>query len=283
MISQHLAIGVALTTGLTLVVGGARGHSTSSLANDATPRMLTVTATDYRLSMPDTLIEGATTIRLVNHGREPHQVFLVHLLDNKGGADLLSAMKNPGPFPKWAVGVGGPNGVDPSAASLPTTVDLAPGRYVAMCIIPGPDKIPHAMKGMIKDFIVRPSARKGTADAKPDLTVLLSDYAYQPSKPITAGRHVIVVKNDGMQLHELELAELAPGKTAADLARWADGMQGPPPGHFLGGVSPIAPGKSNELAVNLRPGHYAMLCFVPDAKDGKPHFLHGMIREFTVS
>ncbi|MGH7604979.1 MAG: hypothetical protein ACRENK_13415 [Gemmatimonadaceae bacterium] len=283
MISHHLAIGFALSAGLT-VVGGAGSHSTSSpTAPNAAPRMVTATATDYRLSMPDTLTEGATTIRLVNHGREMHQVFLVRLLHNKGAGDLLAAMKTPGPFPKWAVAVGGPNGVDPSATSLSTTVDLAPGRYAALCVIPGPDQVPHVMKGMIKDLFVRPSARKGTEDAKPDLTISLTDYAFQPSQPITRGHHVIVVKNVGAQLHELELTELAPGKTPADLGRWAEKMQGPPPARFLGGVSPLAPGHSNELAVDLAPGHYVMLCFVPDAKDGKPHVAHGMVRDFVVS
>jgi hypothetical protein len=59
-------------------------------------------------------------------------------------------------------------------------------------------------------------------------------------------------------------------------------MSGPPPVSFLGGVSPIAPGGHNEFAVDLAPGRYAFLCFLPDAKDGKPHVLHGMAREIDV-
>lgn len=35
--------------------------------------------------------------------------------------------------------------------------------------------------------------------------------------------------------------------------------------------------------LSLTPGQYAMVCFLPDVKDGKPHHAHGMIKAFTVS
>jgi hypothetical protein len=34
--------------------------------------------------------------------------------------------------------------------------------------------------------------------------------------------------------------------------------------------------------MNFTPGHYALICFVPDAKDGKAHFMHGMTQDFDV-
>jgi hypothetical protein len=60
------------------------------------------------------------------------------------------------------------------------------------------------------------------------------------------------------------------------------GMEGPPPGMPLGGVSPIAKGRSNTFTLDLTPGTYGMICFVPDAKDGKPHSVHGMTTQFEV-
>ena len=66
------------------------------------------------------------------------------------------------------------------------------------------------------------------------------------------------------------------------LAAWAQKMDSPPPAEFLGGVAPIAPGGRNELALSLPPGHYVMLCFLPDAKDHDPHIAHGMVHEFTI-
>ena len=37
------------------------------------------------------------------------------------------------------------------------------------------------------------------------------------------------------------------------------------------------------IELDLKPGSYGLLCFVPDAKDGKPHAAHGMMRVFTVT
>jgi hypothetical protein len=42
-------------------------------------------------------------------------------------------------------------------------------------------------------------------------------------------------------------------------------------------------GKNTYFEADLAPGDYGMICFVPDAKDGKPHFAHGMIQQFKVT
>ena len=263
--------------------------ATPSTATPATVRpapVITVVATDYRLTLPDTLPAGPTAFRLVNRGRELHQLYLVRLEGGKSAADLVAALraagKAGGPPPAWAIDAGGPNGVDPGRTSPPTTVPLRAGHYAALCVIPSPDGVPHVMKGMIRDLTVAAGAMAAAAAPAPRLTIALADYGFGASAPLTAGTHRILVKNDGAQSHELELAKLLPGKTPADLAAWAEKMAGPPPAHFLGGVSPIAPGQANELALTLTPGHYVMLCFVPDAKDGKPHVAHGMVRDFVV-
>lgn len=248
----------------------------------AAEREVTVIASDYRFTMPDTLTAGPIEFRLENHGRELHHLLFVRLLDGKSAADLVNALKAGGPPPAWAVLVGGPNGVDPHAKSLETTVPLEAGHYAAMCMIPGPDGVPHVMKGMIKDVVVKPGAMRVALTGKPDASVSLFDYGFNTSAPITTHTQRVVVANTGTQPHEMELAQLLPGKTLADLAQWAKKMDGPPPAHFIGGVSPIAPGKRNEIELDLKPGHYVMLCFFPDAKDGKPHLEHGMVHDFVV-
>ena len=47
-------------------------------------------------------------------------------------------------------------------------------------------------------------------------------------------------------------------------------------------MSPLARGGVASFEADLAPGHYGMICFLPDAKDGKPHHEHGMIQEFGV-
>ena len=44
----------------------------------------------------------------------------------------------------------------------------------------------------------------------------------------------------------------------------------------------MSPGKENTLLLTLSAGNYALICFAPDTKDGKPHAAHGMIYNFKV-
>jgi hypothetical protein len=245
---------------------------------------VTVTATDYKLDLPDTLPAGAVTLKLVNHGKELHQAQVVRLEDGKTPADFEAAMKHEGPPPSWLKFVGGPNGIAPGQEAT-STVPLTPGSYMVICLIPSTDGVPHLMKGMSHPLTV--TAASATAGAELPAatdTVRLTDYKFGSSHPLTAGRHVVLVQNDGRQPHELVLLRLAPGKTVADFGRWATtgGMKGPPPAMPLGGVGVIDPGATGTFPVDLASGNYGLICFVPDAKDGKPHLAHGMMQDFKV-
>jgi len=55
-----------------------------------------------------------------------------------------------------------------------------------------------------------------------------------------------------------------------------------PPASFLGGVSPMEQRAKGRFAVGLTPGNDVLFCFLPDAKDGKPHLMHGMAKPITV-
>ncbi len=76
--------------------------------------------------------------------------------------------------------------------------------------------------------------------------------------------------------------DLEPGRTAEDFLGWVMTRQGPRPGSPVGGVTGLATGRGNVTTVDFQPGDYALLCFVPDAKDGQPHVAHGMIKHFRV-
>jgi len=157
---------------------------------------------------------------------------------------------------------------------------MAPGNYALICFVDigGP---PHFAKGMLRPLRVVPS-KAAVARPKADLTVSLVDYNFNLSSPIRPGTRTIRVHNAGKQAHELELVQLAPGKSAADLMKWLEKMEGPPPGKALGGIAGMEPGMSEYFTNNFTPGTYALVCFVPDARDGKPHFAHGMVQQVTV-
>ena len=56
-----------------------------------------------------------------------------------------------------------------------------------------------------------------------------------------------------------------------------------PPIVPVSGIGDLAPGREIWVEVNLPPGRYFLLCQVPAAVDGRAHYEHGMVREFTVS
>ena len=247
------------------------------------PPVVTVHARDFAYSAPKTIKAGATTFRLVNDGKELHHLTIIRLEKGKTMADLAAAMKTPGPPPAWSTDAGGPNPALPGG-SASATLTLEEGDYVMVCFIASPGgTAPHAMKGMMRGLKVT-GAKSDAAEPTADVTIHLSDYKFDVSKPLTAGHHVINVTNEASQSHEVVIVALPPGKSISDLGKWVDNlMKGPPPGKPLGGMAALAKGHAGSFPVDLKPGHYGLICFLPDVKDGKPHFVHGMTQEFTVA
>lgn len=247
---------------------------------DPTTHVATIHAKDFTFAAPDSITAGWTTFHLVNDGTTLHHAQIVRLDSGKTVADLGAALQKPGPFPAWAAFAGGANAPDPNTAT-DATVNLAPGNYALLCLVDVPDHVPHFAKGMIRPLTVT-AASGPTTEPTADVTMTLSDYSFVDKPALTGGKHTIKVVNNGPQPHEFELARLAPGKTAKDLMTWIDKPVGPPPGNALGGVAVINAGTSGYFSLDLTPGTYALLCFVPDMKDGKPHVSHGMFKEVKI-
>jgi hypothetical protein len=271
---------------ITLLVACSPPKQTAS----PSPTVVTITATDYEFAAPETIAAGLTTFRLINQGREPHQAVIMGA-SGKTPTELLTAAVPKGSLPEWWREVlelhptfpGGPGAVMSADSSI-ITVNLPAGNYVISCFVPSPDGKMHVQKGMFRPLVVVPAtAAAARTEPKSDITVTLSDYAFTPSAPLTAGTHTIRVENSGPQLHELTIERLAPGKTLADWQRWlAGGMRGEPVSAPAGGLAGPDVGKVGLVTITLTPGHYLFLCYVPDSKDGQPHFLHGMVEEVAI-
>ncbi len=250
--------------------------------------VVTFTAAEYAFQGPDTVAAGLTTLRLVNQGKELHHASIFKLAEGKTLADFQTAMANvmsgKAAPPAWISYAGGPNATDPGDSSNVTEV-LEPGHYLVLCMIPAADGQPHVLKGMLHPLVVTGPAPAAAALPAADVTVTLSDYAFTFDKPLSAGTHTVRVDNAGPQPHEIVVAELAPGKSAGDFVKWeTGGEKGPlPASRWLGGVAGIDNGKSATFTLTLKPGNYLVICFWPDAKDGKPHLVHGMIKQIAVS
>lgn len=247
------------------------------------PNVVTITATEYAFQMPAQVPAGPTKFVLKSAGKELHHAVIVRLDSGKTLKDVGDAMKNPGPPPSWIHLEGGPNPPNPGGESNATLV-LKPGSYVVLCFIPSPDGAPHMAKGMATSFEVTDSPQAADSAPAPDVVVRMVEYGYTLSTPLKAGTQTIRMVNDGHQTHEAALFKFAPGKSAPDLVAWeAGGAKGPPPGSLYGGTAPMDPGASADFSVTLDPGDYALVCFVPDAGDGKAHIAHGMAQAVKIT
>lgn len=283
MASAKTAFGLIAVAAAVVVlsVNNTFAKDTPGGASAAKVRVVTVTAEDFKFDAPDEIPAGLTEFRLLNKGPALHHMAVLKLTSGKTIDDLRAALANPGPPPSWIKEMGGPNAVDPGLEGN-ATIRLEPGNYALICFVDlgGP---PHFTKGMLRGLRVVPSKGAVGSAPKADATIDLFDYNFKVSSPIRAGTRTIKVHNTGKQVHEVELVQLAPGATVAQLMAWMGKMEGPPPGKALGGVAGMQAGMSEYFSADFAPGNYALICFVSDAKDGKPHFAHGMVQQITVN
>jgi uncharacterized cupredoxin-like copper-binding protein len=268
-----------LAVGTTLALGcGAKEEAPAAATG---PQQVAFHAVDNAFHGPDTITAGVTTFTLENGGQTFHHVQFVRLDSGKTVADLEAALKVKGPPPAWAVDVPGPNAAEPTQ-KVNATIDIAAGNYALICFVDIPGGVPHFAKGMIKGLVVKPATGPGAAAPTGDVTIAMSDYSFSLSTPVTAGKHTFAVTSTGPQPHEVILIKFQPGKTVEDFGKWIAKPEGPPPGNSKGGTSGQRPGTTATFEADITPGDYAIICLVPDAKDGKPHAEHGMVLPFKV-
>jgi hypothetical protein len=281
LVLGSVAIATFSATRLTAPVADRSTMSAAhSVSEPAVARVVTVTGKDFSFDAPDVLPAGLTEFRFVNRGPALHHLAIVKLAGNKTLPDLLGALAKPGPFPAWAKEMGGPNAPVPGAESN-ATVLLEPGNYALICFVDlgGP---PHFVKGMSRAMRVVPSKAPAGSFPKADATMTLFDYNFKLSAPLRAGTRTIRVHNAAKQHHEVELVQLAPGVHTDQFMKWMEKMEGEPLGKAVGGIAGMEAGMTQSFSVNLQPGNYLLICFLPDSKDGKPHLAHGMLQEIAV-
>lgn len=259
--------------------GGDSKTSDTTQTTGPVSREVSVTAREFTFEAPDTLPAGFARVKLSNQGIEPHHIIFARLDSGHVVGELLQSLSSM-KVPNWAVLLGGPNAAMPGGTTE-TVLELTPGNYAVLCLIPSFDGTPHVAKGMVRPLTVTGAASE-TAPPNADVVITLSDYTFTASTPITAGPHVLRVDNIAEQPHELVMVRLELGRTVQEFAAWAEKPQGPPPGTLIGGTSPQARGTTNYVIADFAPGEYGFICFMPDAKDGKLHLVHGMIQQFTI-
>ena len=230
----------------------------------------------------DTVPAGMTRIRLRNDGPDIHHVHLVRIDSGHTTAELFARLSAGDLDIPWMTLVGGPE-IPAMGTESVVTLDLPAGQYAMFCVVPSLDGVRHVAKGMFRALTVTPSATPVAAvEPKADVRMVLSDYAFTLTPELTRGVHTVRVENEAEQPHMVVLIRLHAGKTAVDAEQWSKHRQGPPPFDEAGGTTAIARGKAVFYTTDVTPADYLLLCFWPDAKDGRSHAAHGMVRQITI-
>ena len=278
---------LAVATFLPMLAGCRAGDSGSAgdavAAGTVAPAEVVIRARDNVFhEAPDTMVAGVTNIRLINEGPSFHHVWLVRLEEGRTMDELLEHMAQGGPMPTWAVDVGGPNTPGAPGGETSALVDLEPGSYVLLCVVDLPGGVPHVMKGMVRPMTVVPNDGPSAEMPPADIVMRLDDYTFETDIAITPGRRTIRIENAAAQPHEVLIVRLDEGRTVQEFMEFLETGEGTPPGTAMGGVTGIAQGGVNQITLDFEMGDYGLICFVPDASDGRPHFLHGMVQQIHV-
>ncbi|OGF55087.1 MAG: hypothetical protein A2Z21_04705 [Candidatus Fraserbacteria bacterium RBG_16_55_9] len=247
---------------------------------------ITIKAKDYSFDAPDQLEAGLVSVTLKNNGAELHHVQLARLHAGVTMKDLQDALatspESAFGLLEWAGGVS----ILPPNGKQEVILDLKPGHYVMLCFVSSPsDGVLHLAKGMIRSIeVVASGYSVMVPEPKSDVSISLVDFAFDMPQTIKAGKQIWRITNEGEQPHEMTLIKLADGKTIEDALSFLQSQspEGPPPFEMVGGMQALDHGKTGWAVLDLSPGDYAALCFVPDPTSGKAHIELGMIGGFSV-
>ena len=100
---------------------------------------------------------------------------------------------------------------------------------------------------------------------------------------VPAGWTTLRLSNESQEPHHMQLIRLPEGMTLEGLFAAFQQPGSPPAGlKFSGGAGGLFPGGSGLATVNLAPGNYVMVCFIPD-DNGAPHAVGGMVKPLIVT
>ena len=285
---------------LAAVVGCGTGASESGV--------ILVRAEDYAFRAPSTFPSGWVKLRFENQGEEDHFLLVWRLPEGKTFDEYAAEVAKPfqehytryragevdqatffeqliAALPEWfyeAVPMGGPGFTAPGRTSE-TMIYLEPGdNYVLECYVRSmvEDHRFHGSEGMLRPLIVTADA-SALQPPEADNEITISSSGLAVTGTPSAGSHIVRVRvedvPEGFIRHNVHLARLEGGQTAAEAARWldwVDAMLPPAPVEFLGGAGQTVAGRESYLMVDLEPGRYAWISEV--------HGMAGFVHEFTV-
>ena len=290
------------------------GNLSSVIAQEATPGAmgpsilsqaglpeLRLTATADGLQAPAEVAAGTVLLVLDNQSENFVGVSLIKLPEGTSMEDAMMVLGPPpapegspeaspaggeeemGPPPPlfyemtWSGGVFAPPGV---AGEI--VVTLTPGQWV---LAGDPES------GMMPTTLTVTGEAAAATEVSADATVTLKNFHFELPENLSAGQQVWKVTNTGDQPHEMFVTKTPRRLTLEEVEVLLslpedqlppEGYPNPAEFQDIGGVAPISKDVTVYFELNLEPGAYVAVCFMPDKDTGEPHAMKGMIVVFEV-
>ena len=266
---------------------------------------ITIAGDEYTFSVTSgsstDLRPGWTLVRFDNVGLEAHQVMFARVKDGVDMSELAAAgagdSSGAGAI-EFVDMLGGVSYIDPEHGTT-ALVDLPEGMVLAMCYVPDPAGVAHALSGMTMTLAVSAEGGGGaapTASAFPELasgevrgTIELTAGGYVFPEDMGTGWYHVVNTDDAdptRGLHELSLMRL--GEEVADAAvdamvvDLANNVVPDVELDAVGGLGAVSAGFEGYVHLDLEPGQYLAVDFMPDPQEPRPHMLDGYYSTFVV-
>ncbi|MEZ4561848.1 MAG: hypothetical protein R2853_03865 [Thermomicrobiales bacterium] len=262
----------------------------------------TVRLSDDAIRAPEEISAGPTVLIVENEEVEPGHAFVLRVPDEVSDAELASTLSSgtvAESTPDWfwtADFLGNADRATPEQPAV-ALVGMEPGRYVV--------GDPFRPVTEFAQFSVPAPALNAANLPEPDLAIELFEMDFSLPDHLPGGPQLWQVTNTGGMLHEIAIFPTPEGATPEQVqeavsAELAAEFGGDPAasraaidalgGAWVGwssdlvaGVGVLSPQATTLAQVNLEPGTYGAVCFIPEPNSGIPHLMMGMTAVFEVT
>jgi len=233
------------------------GDAPTNAAKPQPPQEIRIAVTDESYKMPREFESEPVALTLQNKGEEVHRAYFARLNQGVTERDVRSAMsKSPDALFSLVTVAGSMPEIEPGTTSEIGML-FPEGKYLVIDPeLEGPPPLSF--------FAVSPASGPEVREPSADYSIEAGDFYFKVSDS-SPGEATVEIANVGKQSHEVGIGKGVKGQGAEVTTVFAP-----------------APGGKMWTTLTLEPGDYALLCFLPDPKTGKPHVKLGMKQSFSV-
>jgi hypothetical protein len=279
---RHTRIPLTLAAALLLATGAAAQTSPAGRSSQSTPPTVTVTmGARMALAGPTRWRPGAIRIAAVSRRGEQELTLL--------------RFKHGYTYARFLADSARANGHSRDAATalrrLFANTDFLGGANVFPREPASFTVTLHAGTYYLGEMSARPVFRRievqgAPAPTAPKASALVTayDFGFRANKPSLPAHGTITIRNTGEQVHRLLFVPVKTGTSRAQIGAYLRKTGGRPDGPQPAfartgpqvGTAMISPRRQLQFSYTLPAGTYALLCFQPDTRTGKPQTLEGM-------